>query len=123
MEYTKKVMQRSSLIALIALLVVVVGIWYYESGNPLHYNPSGSGPIFTVASSSGQTYLTVTADGKVGIGTEHPNTTLEVAGPIRLTKKSEEGCDLNTTGEIAYNPDNRHFWGCDGSAWLQLDTP
>lgn len=78
--------------------------------------------LFSVASSTGVTYFTVMESGKVGFGTDNPQTGFEVAGPIRLTAKSPDGCTIASEGEIAYNPDNKHFWGCNGSEWRVLDN-
>ena len=114
-------MSKVSIIAIALLALVMLGVWYLHSRN-VEINPgNSSGPIFTVASSTGADYLTVTADGKVGVGTDVPQAPLDVAGAIRLSAKSAEGCGANTEGEIAYNPDNKHFWGCDGASWRQLD--
>jgi len=114
---------KSTVIAALILALLAGFLWYMEGGKTLQVsNEDSTGPIFSIATSTGQTYVTVTADGKVGIGTENPFALFEVAGPIRLTQKSTDGCSPMTEGEIAYNPDNHHFWGCNGNAWRQLDT-
>lgn len=108
---------------LIIVLVIFGGALWYES----HYggiqvnSESGTDAIFEIASSSGKTYFLVTNNGNIGIGTDAPMVTLEVAGPIRLTRESQMGCTAAFAGTISYNPNNQHFWGCDGSVWRQLD--
>jgi hypothetical protein len=103
------------------LILVIGGVVAYKNYTTNSLQPLGEA-IFTVKSATGTPLVTVTAGGRVGIGTEHPATSLEVAGPIRLTKKSSEGCSEQTAGMIAYNPDNRRFWGCNGYEWRALDN-
>ena len=111
----------SILLAIAALAVGAGGALYYQNyfGTGIGSGDSSSA-IFSVATSTGATYFTVAASGNVGVGVENPTALFEVAGPIRLTKKSSDGCSLATEGEIAYNPDNKGFWGCDGSSWRPL---
>lgn len=99
-------MSKSSVIAVLLLVLVAGAIWYLHT--PGRFPGAGN--------------ITVLPNGNVGIGTDHPMATLEVAGAIRLSRQSAEGCSATTTGEIAYNPDNKHFWGCDGEYWNQLDN-
>ena len=108
------------------LLICMGAFWlyYHKTFSNVEANAADTnGAIFTVATSTGETYFTVTSDGKVGIGrdTSDPVAALDVAGAIRLTKKSPDGCLNTMEGSIAYNPDNKHFWGCDGTQWRLLD--
>src|SRR5262249_19780979 len=110
-----------TLSAILLLIIIVAGVlWLRHPG--LNYDTSGrASSIFSVANKSGTTYLTVTGDGKVGIGTDNPASPLDVEGAVRIGESGEGGGPL-TAGEIAYNPANHHFWGCDGSDWRQLDN-
>lgn len=114
------------ILILAALAVLGVGTSLYLFWQSAHLqvgSQNTSGPIFSVASSTGESFFTITGDGKVGIGStsENPAVALEVAGPIRMTSKSSVPCSSAIEGTIAYNPDNKHFWGCNGSAWNVLD--
>jgi hypothetical protein len=114
-------MDKLTIIAPILLLAVILTVGYFHNPNEKLGSAVSPSALFTLATTSGPAAFIVTSTGKVGIGTSNPLATLEVAGPIRLTKKSA-GCDQNAEGEIAYNPDNKRFWGCDGVAWHQLDN-
>jgi len=111
------------LITLFIIVAVGVGAFYWgRHGSALRLEEgSGNGFLLSVSPANGPAYFVITPDGRVGIGSNHPTAPLEVGGPIRLTKKSVDGCNPATEGAIAYNPDNKHFWGCDGSAWRVLD--
>ena len=111
-------------VLIVVIIVVAAGAYYeYQKSQELQVTSADtSGAIFSVATSTGATYFTVTSDGKVGIDTDSPAAALEVNGAIRLTRKSPVGCSSLYEGTIAYNPDNKHFWGCNGSSWNQLDN-
>jgi hypothetical protein len=107
-----------------ALLIVVVGIggWYVGSRHsPVGTGADTSGPIFSVATSSGETYFIVGADGKVGVNTPSPVTTLDVFGSIRVLETATTTCDGGRAGTILYNAGNQKFWGCNGTEWHRLD--
>ena len=108
---------------IIILLMIFGGAFWYETqyGNIQIDRENDNEAIFAVASSSGQVYFSVTANGNVGIGSDVPMVTLEVAGPIRLTRESQMDCTPAIEGAISYNPNNQHFWGCAGTDWRQLD--
>ena len=48
--------------------------------------------------------------------------TLEVDGLLRLGKFEEAPeCDRDNEGGTYYNEKEKHFYGCNGTDWLQLD--
>jgi len=49
-------------------------------------------------------------------------TKLEVNGIIRTTPRSSVICDSTTEGGIYYDSDDRHFYGCNSTDWVQLDN-
>ena len=55
-------------------------------------------PLFTVASSTGASLLTVTYAGNVGIGTAAPAKSLQVIGDIRVGTSGTNGCVENFAG-------------------------
>lgn len=58
----------------------------------------------------------------VGIGTDDPQTKLEVNALIRLTPSSMDGaCDFNLEGSIYYDEHLSEFCYCDGEYWIQMD--
>ncbi len=60
--------------------------------------------------------------GNVGIGTAAPDTEFEVDGIIQTTPTASRTCDAAAQGGIMYDSDDNHFYGCNGSAWVQLDN-
>jgi hypothetical protein len=129
MSYTEYMKNRTHLsIGILAVLTLIClslcGYLLWQSLQIQITSKNSNSPIFSVASSTGETYFTITADGKVGIGSTsaNPATALEVAGPVRLTEKSSKPCSPAIEGAIAYNGDNKHFWGCNGRTWNILDN-
>ena len=59
---------------------------------------------------------------KIGIGEANPTTTLDVAGMIRALESTSTACNATTEGNMLYDSTDKHFYGCDGTNWLQLDT-
>ena len=48
---------------------------------------------------------------------------LYVKGTMRLVPQSSGGsCTSQNKGEIYFDSDDNHFYGCNGSAWVQLDN-
>lgn len=68
------------------------------------------------------TEMWMTADGLVGIGTSNPKTALQVNGAIRVFPQAGATCDSSTKGSIYFDSSTGHFYGCDGSLWVQLDA-
>ena len=120
--------QKSLSFILGALAVVFAAVAYhyyvaYSSLGNLVINPENSRDnIFQVASSTGDVYLTVTADGKTGVQTAVPQTELDVRGMARVYTSSSAPCTQNIEGAIAYDPAQKHFFGCTADAWKQLDN-
>ena len=56
--------------------------------------------------------------GRVGIGTLTPQTTLDVAGAVRLGM--EVPCGLPQEGALRYNPTEKNVEFCDGVTWRPL---
>jgi hypothetical protein len=61
--------------------------------------------------------------GNTGIGTTTPSVKLDVNGLIRVYQTSTTTCSASIEGSIFYNGTvgNKHFYGCDGTNWKQLD--
>jgi len=92
------------------------GITYVIPDNRLTISPDG-------ANGNPQNGLTVDAAGNVGIGTVAPTQTLEVAGAVKCEKLvlGEVAVDGGgDAGEIRFY--GGHFYGYDGSDWIQLDN-
>jgi hypothetical protein len=92
------------------------GITYVIADNRLTISPDG-------ANGNPQNGLTVDAAGNVGIGTVAPTQTLEVAGAVKCEKLvlGEVAVDGGgDAGEIRFY--GGHFYGYDGSDWIQLDN-
>jgi len=68
------------------------------------------------------TRVAVTSSGNVGIGTTTPATTLDVNGIIKTQPTSSRTCNALAKGGIMYNSDDNHFYGCNGTTWVQLDN-
>jgi hypothetical protein len=114
---------RLIIVGTILIIAILIGLFFLlKFLNIEIFKAQPYASLFSVASSTGVTYFTVMESGKVGFGTDNPQTGFEVAGPIRLTAKSPDGCAAWSEGEIAYNPDNKHFWGCNGTEWRALDN-
>jgi Major tropism determinant N-terminal domain/Phage tail repeat like len=92
------------------------GICYVVPDNRLTITPDG-------ANGNPQNGLTVDSAGNVGIGTVSPTATLDVSGPVK--------CEKLVLGEVAVSGGGDageirfyggHFFGYDGSDWIQLDN-
>jgi len=58
----------------------------------------------------------------IGVGTTSPATKLDVNGIIKTQPASSRICEANVRGGIMYDSDDNHFYGCNGSEWIQLDN-
>ncbi len=61
-------------------------------------------------------------NGNVGIGTTAPNSTLTVNGIMQTLPRATATCDAYTEGGIYYDSDDKHFYGCNSTSWIKLDT-
>ncbi|MCE5249414.1 hypothetical protein LLG96_04255 [bacterium] len=66
--------------------------------------------------------LVLKSSRNVGIGTFSPTTALDVAGVIKTRPTSTATCDTDVAGGIYFDSDDNHFYGCNGTAWVQLDN-
>lgn len=120
----KNIFNVSILTAFIFGALIVGGIWFWNN----HFSSvtldsaDTSGNIFQVASSTGDTYFTVTADGKVGIRNQAPTTELDVYGMIRTYSTEPRKCTTAIEGTIQYDAYNKKFLGCNGVEWRRLDS-
>jgi len=64
----------------------------------------------------------LTINAKVGISTITPAVALDVNGMIRTRPASSRTCNAQAEGGIMYDSDVNHFYGCNGSVWVQLDN-
>jgi hypothetical protein len=63
--------------------------------------------------------------GNVGIGLTNPSALLDVAGAIKIGNTSSSpttGMILSSTDPNGGGVPGSHFWGYDGSTWVQLDN-
>lgn len=102
---------------------LVGSLWFgFEQKNNIERSSSDtSGNIFQVASSTGDTYFTVTSDGKVGIDNQAPTATLDVYGMMRVYTTEQSECTTAIEGAIQYDAYYKHFLGCNGEVWVRLD--
>ena len=81
----------------------------------------GSG-LFTFPSGLNITQGGLLVNGNVGIGTVVPGATLEVNGTIKMTPRESATCDAAGEGSLFYNITDKHFYGCNSTEWLRIDT-
>ena len=119
-------MKPALLIGFLLGALVVGGVWFWNTNfsNVTLDSADTSGNIFQVASSTGDTYFTVTADGKVGVRNQAPTTELDVYGMIRTYSTTATECTTAIEGAIRYDALYKKFLGCNGVEWRRLDgTP
>lgn len=63
----------------------------------------------------------LTSAGNFGIGTTTPATKLDVNGLIRTYQTATTTCSASVEGSFFYSATGKHFYGCDGTIWKQLD--
>ncbi len=85
-------------------------------GNLITYSVNDAGNVVATAMAINAT------SGNVGIGTTSPNATLSVNGLIQLVPRTSATCNSSVEGAMFYNSSNKHFYGCNGAAWIKLDT-
>jgi hypothetical protein len=123
-----KLFATSSLASFIIGALVVGAIWYVN-GNANGHLESTLGPadyIFSVASSTGDTYFLVANNGNVGVNTLTPATTLDITGTIRAEHAFAPKCTAALEGAMLYERLQKHFIGCmphgAGYDWHVLDN-
>ncbi len=117
-------MRLSILALLLALLALAFSYAAYRNSaaNIAAENAPTAGPIFSVATSTGETYFIVNGNGRVGVGTLDPATALDVYGMIRTYSATSTACTEALAGAIEYDAWATHFFGCDGRRWRKLDN-
>lgn len=103
--------------------LVVGGVWFWSvNSSSITFNGRDtSGNIFQVASSTGDNYFTVTADGKVGVRNQAPTVEFDVYGMIRTYSTEPMECTTAIEGAIRYDALYKKFLGCNGIEWRRLD--
>ncbi len=90
-------------------------------------NPSVLGDeedLFVIGNGNGSNHnaVTVLGNGKVGIGTDTPQSILHVDGYIQIgtcsSAPSSADCKPNTAGRIIFNTTNNTLYMCNGSSWV-----
>ena len=94
------------------------GILWIQSGTSAD---TSNAPIaFSGMYGAGGVRMYLDTDGKVGIGTRTPSTTLHLSGTLRIANGGES-CDANRAGGIRYNSGTFEF--CDGGGtWESMAT-
>ncbi len=87
--------------------------WGDDVGDDLRFIFTRSGgPL------AGEEAMRITSQGLVGIGTNDPQSLLDVRGAIRLGFRDE--CNGDTEGALRYHPEARVMQFCDGNEWAAL---
>ncbi|KPA12930.1 hypothetical protein MHK_006863 [Candidatus Magnetomorum sp. HK-1] len=63
--------------------------------------------------------------GNVGIGTDHPQTALDVNGGVRVgrfTTSTRPACNDNIVGTFIFDTEKKKPFVCDGNVWKPLDS-
>ncbi|MEI4232988.1 hypothetical protein [Roseovarius sp. D22-M7] len=124
---------RSNLIALLILIVTAIPAMAQETAPN---DPCGAGQSDYIRQVAGpetsgvvhlmrcdgvnwQQYMTILADGKVGIGTDAPDAKLDVAGEVKVGNTGGS-CVAATEGALRYNTSSQCLQFCSGAAWVCL---
>ncbi|MCX6785925.1 MAG: hypothetical protein NTZ18_03695 [Candidatus Komeilibacteria bacterium] len=110
---------------------------YIKAENPFYietYSPYANADLTLRAANLGvvviddsmETYGTSTIQGLLRVATDTPvlitdKIQFNVKGISRTTQTSTTTCAADVEGSFFYNPNNKHFWGCDGTDWKKLD--
>lgn len=102
----------------------VLGRYNLVSGNATSW--VATDPLFVVgngaSAGSRSNAVTVLKNGNTGIMNASPSTALDVNGIIRALPEAKPECNAQTEGGIYYDKDDKIFYGCDGSDWVQLNS-
>lgn len=113
-------MRRLYIFGLMGLAVIFINSAWAEEITISTYYPAPYG-VYRNFKTTEDTYL-ATESGNVGVGTETPNTKLEVDNVLKITPYTVAGtdpqaCGLETEGAIYYKDSESRFYYCDGSEW------
>lgn len=85
-------------------------------------NALSTASALNITDSNNLSLIKVLNNGYVGIGTTDPKTKLEVDGIIKTKERATATCDADAKGGIYFDSDDNHFYGCNGTIWVQLDN-
>jgi len=93
-----------------------------ESGNSMVYYTPKSVEVDGKFMVGTDDLVVDTSNNKVGIGTDNPQTELDVDGPVKLGNfASFPTCDINVVGAFFFNTSDNMPYVCDNfGAWQQL---
>ncbi|MDE4063254.1 beta strand repeat-containing protein [Phaeobacter gallaeciensis] len=81
---------------------------------------SSLGLSTTSAAGVSTQHVVITTDGKVGVGTDNPASTLHVAGGVQIGNDTD-ACTATKAGTIRYTGASPDWEYCDGSAWSPFE--
>jgi hypothetical protein len=79
---------------------------------------NSNGPILPMGA-GGANVMNLLSNGTVGIGTNVPQTALDVQGEVKVgnTTGPNTNCPAAMAGAIRWNGNSKSFEGCNGTAW------